>query len=405
MWAGAEALIWWEKRQPLPADLVSSGALADHRPGALGQPGTATADPALDPSNEGYGAFVGLRLFAGTWLDPQQVMGLEASGLVLENRGHIFGITSNAYGLPLLALRHLDPAGAPGNIFLPPAPSVQGGTVRPSTASTQDAFVVAAPAASAKMNPFTGGIVIRSDSQLWGTGGNILHALAWSPDFHLVALVGMRYFDLNESVAIQTQTVATGGSQLAFLGGRFPQTAIDGKNTPQVAAALTADSFHARDRFYGGQLGLRGEYFFDRFFVRGGCILDLGETDEVQNILGNSSLQPKKKAALITTPGGLYALPTNSGQFGSTNFSVIPEVQVQGGVLLTPWLRATIGYDLLYWTGVLRPGDQIDLNVDRRQVPTNPAFKAGTLANFPRPLANQSDYWLQGLTVGLDLTY
>ena len=406
-WAGTEFLLMWEKKQPLPAALVTTGSPTASRPGAPGQPGSSAADPALDPNNDGYGAFGGVRVFAGTWFDSHQNLGLEAGGFLLEDRSHIFTIGSNVYGLPLLALRHLDPPGAPGNVFAPPPPSVQGGTTRPFPGSTPDAFVITGPEVGGKGEPFTGGIAIHSDSQLWGAEGNILHALWWSPDFHLVALVGARYLNLKESLAIQTLRMARDGSHVIFEGKSFPPLGVDPKKTqPPMEAVLTDDSFQARDRFLGAQLGLRGEYFFDdRFFVRAGCTLDLGSTEEMENILGSSSLQPMKNAELITVPGGLYALPSNTGRFRNDDFAVVPEVQLQGGVLLTPWLRATVGYDFLYWSRVLRPGDQLDLTVDRRQVPTDRSFVAGTAAQFPQPLLKQTDFWLQGFTLGLEATY
>lgn len=404
-WAGTEALIWWEKKQPLPPDLVTSGSVNDLRPGALGQPGTYTLGPGLDPTGDGYGAFAGVRAFAGAWLDPHQGLGLEAGGFVLEDRGTFFALNSTAFGLPLLALRHFDPVGAPGNTPALPPPTVGGGTAHPAAAPASDAFLIAAPPSPIRPGSLPGGLVIRSDSQLWGADGHVLHALYWSPDFHLVALAGFRYLNLTESVGILTQRSGHGPSQVFFVGGRFPQTPTDGGNTPQLASEVTDDAFHVRNQFYGGQVGLRGEYWFDRFFVRAGCALDLGGTEETQTVQGNSTLQPRKLGTLVATRGGLFALPSNSGESRHGDFGVIPELQLQGGVLLTPWLRATIGYDFLYWSEVLRPGNQIDLTVDRRQVPTDPAFRPGSPAGFPRPQANPSDFWVQGLSLGLEVTY
>ncbi len=78
---------------------------------------------------------------------------------------------------------------------------------------------------------------------------------------------------------------------------------------------------------------------------------------------------------------------------------------MKGGVLLTPWLRATVGYNFLYWSQVLRAGSAIDLTVDRRQVPTDPAFQAGALAVFPHPTLTHSDFWVQGVTLGLECNF
>ena len=47
----------------------------------------------------------------------------------------------------------------------------------------------------------------------------------------------------------------------------------------------------------------------------------------------------------------------------------MPEIGFTLGYDLTSRLKATVGYTLLYWSNVARPGDQIDLNVDSRQFP------------------------------------
>jgi len=368
-WAGAEPLFSWEKKQPLPPDLITTGLPTDARPGALGQPNTQVV---FAPHDLGYGAFAGVRAFAGLWLDSGQALGLEAGGFVLEDRGEGFGINSTSGGSPLLALRRLDPLDGP------------------------DAFVIAAPPVpGGKMGSYKGGIAVNTDSQFWGAEANLLHSLYWSRDFRLVALAGMRYLDLSESVGIATDRAGRGTTPVTFLGKSFAPPAFD----------LTDDSFQGRNQFYGGQMGLRGEYVFDRLFVSAGTTLALGQTDEELNVLGVSALHASKPAVLQTAPGGLYALPSNSGWFRNSDFGAVPEVQVKGGLLIAPWLRATVGYDLLYWTRVQRPGDQIDLTVDTRQVPTDPSYKAGTVAAFPRPMANRSDFWMQGVTFGLEFTY
>jgi hypothetical protein len=291
---------------------------------------------------------------------------------LLEDRGHAFGVNSTSGGIPLLALRHLDPPTGAEDAFVVAAPSVNGGTV----------------------GPFVGGVAVQTNTQLWGTDANILHALCWSRNFHLVGLAGFRYLDLDETIDILTRKAAIGSSSLTFLGNSFGAPAFE----------LTNDRFRGRSQFFGGQLGLRGEYFFKHCFIAASGKLALGRTDEVENALGISTLQPHNAPPQVAG-GGLYALPTNSGRFLNQDFGVVPEVQVKGGVLLTSWLRATVGYNFLYWSRVLRAGNEVNLTVDARQVPTDPSYKAGTVVVLPRPVANATDFWVQGLTFGLEWTF
>ncbi|HTV57024.1 MAG TPA: BBP7 family outer membrane beta-barrel protein [Terriglobia bacterium] len=361
-WAGAEALLWWEKDEHLPANLVTSGLPTDAVPGALGQPNTLGLS---GPGNVNFGPFAGLRLFAGAWLDPQQILGVEAGGFVLQEQGQGFNFNSTVGGNPLLALRHFDAA-----------------------SGAQDAFVIASPSSS------TGGIAVQTDSQLWGADANVLHTFFWTRSFRLVGLFGFRYLDLSEALSIQTRSMAISGSAVSFLGQSFAAPSYD----------LTADRFNARNQFFGGQVGLRSEYYFSHFFVAAIGKLAVGQTDEVRNALGVSTLQIGT-TPVQSTAGGLFAVPSNSGHFVNEDLGIVPELQLKGGVLLTRWLRATIGYDVLYWSRVLRASDTLDLTVDTRQVPTSPAYQPGVAVHSPSAMFNPSSFWVQGLTLGLEFTY
>jgi hypothetical protein len=64
-------------------------------------------------------------------------------------------------------------------------------------------------------------------------------------------------------------------------------------------------------------------------------------------------------------------------------------------------VRLFSGYDLLYWSRVARPGEQIDLAVNPTQLPP------GTLAGVARPIptGRDTDLLLQGLTSGIELRW
>ena len=86
------------------------------------------------------------------------------------------------------------------------------------------------------------------------------------------------------------------------------------------------------------------------------------------------------------------------GVYDRYRLSVVPEMGLTLGWDFTPQLRGTLGYDFLYWTGVARPGDQIDANLDSRQFP--PAATAN--ATRPQFVLHTSDYSAQGANLGLD---
>src|SRR5262249_5589131 len=134
--------------------------------------------------------------------------------------------------------------------------------------------------------------------------------------------------------------------------------------------------------------------------------LAMGVTHQVLDISGSQTrLVPG--GAILTDVGGLLALPgANIGRFDHNAFSVVPEITVNLGCQVTRHLRTFVGYNFLYWTNVIRPGDQIDPFVDIARVPN--FVPPGTpLSPIVRPtvLFKQSDFWVQGINFGVELRW
>ena len=91
----------------------------------------------------------------------------------------------------------------------------------------------------------------------------------------------------------------------------------------------------------------------------------------------------------IATPG-----------FSRNVFSVIPQLTVTGGYQVTDHLKVTAGYDLLYWTNVVRAADQI-------AVTNGYPVEYGPTGAFPppAPTGNESHFFAQGLHLGADLRF
>ena len=102
--------------------------------------------------------------------------------------------------------------------------------------------------------------------------------------------------------------------------------------------------------------------------------------------------------------GGILALASNSGVHDSNQFSVMPEIGCTLSYDLTCRLTASIGYTLLYWSDVARPGDQIDENVDSAQFPSG-ANPTPTAALHPAFVLHTSDFWAQGINLGLQYRF
>ena len=86
---------------------------------------------------------------------------------------------------------------------------------------------------------------------------------------------------------------------------------------------------------------------------------------------------------------------------------MVPETELNVGYQLTPHARAFVGYDLLYWSTVVRPGDQIDPVLDVTQIPNFALLHGQTPTNQGRPLVpfKESGFWAQGMNIGIEFRY
>jgi dienelactone hydrolase len=114
----------------------------------------------------------------------------------------------------------------------------------------------------------------------------------------------------------------------------------------------------------------------------------------------------------FTDLGGLLAQPTNIGRYSQSGLSAIPEVGLTTAYDLTSRWRAKFGYTLLYWSRVARPGDEIDAGhvagSNSVKVNVNPTQFSGTpLTGVPSPQFRfvTTDFWAQGLSLGLDCRF
>ena len=98
----------------------------------------------------------------------------------------------------------------------------------------------------------------------------------------------------------------------------------------------------------------------------------IGSTHQSVLIDGSTTISGSSVSTAITSQdatGGLLAQRTNIGEYTRNRFAVVPELGVTLGYAMTPQWRATLGYTFLYWSSVVRPGDQIDRNVNPNLFP------------------------------------
>jgi hypothetical protein len=74
-------------------------------------------------------------------------------------------------------------------------------------------------------------------------------------------------------------------------------------------------------------------------------------------------------------------------------------------VQITKNLRIYGGYNLLYWSTLIRPGEQVSSLVDPRQVPTDQAYMQHFVGTAPFRSFNRNDFFAHGFGIGLEVGY
>jgi hypothetical protein len=246
----------------------------------------------------------------------------------------------------------------------------------------------------ASPNLATGTVSVAATSQLWGQENNWTFDINAGRRFRWTVLGGFRYMDLRESLDIHQTTTLFPGRTASFYGTVINGGIID-----------IHDQFDARNQFYGGQVGFRGSHRCGRWTIDVGCKLAMGNSHKTLLIQGRSSARQSAGDAPNPVFGGLLAVPGNIGRHRHDSFAFLPEGNMQIGFQILPGVSLTMGYNFIYWSRVIRPGEQIDPTISLARVPTSPTFGGAPAADRPRVLFNQSDYWMQGGNFGLTIRY
>jgi hypothetical protein len=360
VWAQANYIHWWVRRDSAPP-LVTTGNPVNPTAGALGNPDTAIllGNGAIGPRE-----FSGIQAMFGIWLDAERLVALEIGGFWLGKNSRQYNLTSDRNGNPPLS----QPVIAGGNEQILPF---------------------------AQPGKFSGNFMADSHMDFHSLelnrSRNILRVCGWTLD----TLVGFRYAYMNDYLGLNHNTaLLPGGAGLITFGGAA---------VPAGSKFQVSDSFDMTNRFYGGTIGARANWMWCKFDLGAVVKVSMGATTHVAAINGTTTLTAID-GTRTTISGGSLAQASNIGRTTSTDFSVIPEVTLTAGYQVTPHLRLLVGYNFFDWNNILRAGSQIDRNINFAQVPTSPQFApgAGGPPTFQRA---RSDFWAQGINVGLELKF
>ncbi|MEZ6117029.1 MAG: BBP7 family outer membrane beta-barrel protein [Pirellulaceae bacterium] len=353
LWVSADYLMLWTESSEVPPLVTTSPAGTDLlNAGVLGQPGTRT----LLGGNLNNDMRSGFRLQGGVWMDCCRTLGFQLDYFQLETLNETFQAAN--HGDPILARPFTDATNGDRIAELATYP----GTV-------------------------TGGIDASVQSEgLYDWGGNLLYSLCSYEcnclSEQLYFAFGYRGLRLSDQVRIREQLTSS-----IFAAG----TLLD-----------LQDEFSTKNTFHGANFGLlyrrqRANLGIDTY-----ANVAIGATESWVNIDGQTTIT-SPFFSTIEHEGGLLALSSNMGRTRHADFAAIFDIglnlryQIHDQI----WLRT--GYSFLFWPQVYRAGRQIDTVVNPNLLPP-----ANIVANDPvRPARpnRQTDYWAQGLNVGLELRY
>ncbi len=343
-----------------PLVTTSTAGTPQEQAGVLGQPGTSVlfgGGSVLDDQ------FSGGRLRFGLWLDRCHTWGVGAELFQIGSESESFSRTST--GDPILARPFFN-----------------------TRTGFDDSELVAFPGV------LSGTVAVRAESELQGAGIHFRYLRCcdqgcskWlfcgCPEHfcsRTEALLGWRYLRLNESVVItEDLTAADGGFDIA-------------------------DRFRTRNTFNGIDLGW--SYRQTRGYWTMDCLLRLGvgTTRQTVRIDGQTTINsPLNDPQVETFEGGLLAQTSNIGTYNDNQFSVVPEFNANVGYQMTDHIRLMFGYTFIYWSNVVRPGHQIDLDVNTGQLPPPEDPLIGVAR--PQFAFDTTDYWVQGLNTGLEFRW
>ncbi len=161
------------------------------------------------------------------------------------------------------------------------------------------------------------------------------------------------------------------------------------------------ESFETENDFQGFEIGAVREIPLGRFWFETVTKVALGTN--AQKVRINGSTQLVEAGVPATFPGGLLAQRSNIGTYERDEFAVVPELGATLGFHVTPRFSLTVGYTFVYFSNVVRAGDQIDTDLNPGLIPIEDNPLTGPLR--PQFVFRQTDFFAQGITVGGDFRF
>jgi hypothetical protein len=352
-----DGLMWWLKPGPVSVPLVA--ATRARQDLARASPGLTNPNLAVVFGNQDvdFPPFYGFRIRAGVQPAACGESGIELGGFLLPHRGNAF-------------LFQTGPGGNPGLVV----PFRSTATTPP----TESGLVIGG-LVGGRVVP--GEVLVTATSKLWGVEVGPPLRLVQEDDRLLDVLFAFRHLGLVETLILRARS-------------------FNGAETFE-----TFDAFQTKNYFFGFQPGVRAVREWGDLSAEVTGKIAFGAAAENIYVSGStvrpaSAIRARPGAQVVA--GGLFSFPTQ-GAFRNARFAVVPELELSGCWRITDGVYLRAGYSFLYWSSVMRPGDQIIRALNPRQLPV----AGGDFNNPPAgvPAKKESDFWAQGFHLGVEVDF
>lgn len=361
--AGVEYLVWQVKGQPVPVPIVTTSSNASF--GILDR-----ADTLILAGNGtlGFNWISGVRVTGGYVLDPEDEWTLEGGLYFIFRKESRQRVATDANGEPLLAVPFRD-----------------------AITGTEVSLIYAVPGL------FTGSIDFGGGTRFTSGEVNLAIPVSQSQRWRFDVLMGQRYADLHENLDIRSQTTILPGG---------PTFNVAGFTVNPEDTVGDINDFRTRNQLFALQVGTRAIYTVgDGLFLTGTAKCAVGLNRQTLDINGVTFIQRAAGGPPTTIFGGLWAVGPNIRREVNTQPAFLPEMSLMVGYWMTDSICLTAGYQIVYFSRVMRPGNQLDRVINRSYVPQSAAYGGPAEPFRPAVPFSRTDFWAQGLAFGLEIRF
>jgi hypothetical protein len=287
----------------------------------------------------------GGRLEAGWWMDNCQCLGVGGHYVAIGESSNRYAISSDQLSFIARPFFDADPA-----------------------VNAPDAQVIA------NLPDQTGALRLVTDSEFIAADAFVRCLIARRGFSRVDFLFGYQFGRINEGLVIETTST-----------------------NPAIGTLDVRDTILTRNEFHGGHFGLQGE------FRRGCWGLEMLAKFAFGNVRQEALLSGATSNSTQNS-GLLVQEETNAGLHRRDDFSYMHDTGAKVFYYPTESVKVSLGYSLMFFSDVLRPGNQIDTAVDSRLFPTPPP-PAPAGAVRPAFEFDPTHFYLHGLNLGLECRF